>query len=166
MQMEACCPCFGRSCLLPRILWGIYEYIDWSNDIFQVTPDQILDIDKTPLGQVSSDMASLDNILSIEYKRVGILELLFNYGSVFITIGGGRQMTFDNVFNPSAVQEDIERRRLEKITKKEQESIKAERARNADWFAAYYQNEQQLRQEQGETGATKPDDSLTKNEVK
>ena len=108
------------------LLWGIYEYIDWSNDIFQVTPDQILDIDKTPLGQVSSDMASLDNILSIEYKRVGILELLFNYGSVFITIGGGRQMTFDNVFNPSAVQEDIERRRLEKITKKEQESIKAE----------------------------------------
>jgi hypothetical protein len=148
------------------ILWGIYEYIDWSNDIFQVTPDQILDIDKTPLGQVSSDMASLDNILSIEYRRVGILELLFNYGSVYITIGGGRQMTFNNVFNPSAVQEDIERRRLEKITNKENESIKAERDRNADWFAAYYQNEQQLRQEQAGLGVTKPDDSLSKNEVK
>jgi CRP-like cAMP-binding protein len=130
------------------VLWWIYEYIDWSNDIFQVTPDQIMDIDKTPLGQVTSDIASLDNILSIEYKRIGILELLFNFGTVYITIGGGREMAFENVFNPSAVQEDIERRRLEKITKKEQEAIKAERERTADWFAAYYHNEQQLRREE------------------
>jgi hypothetical protein len=144
---------------IASLTWGIYEYIDWSNDIFQVTPDQILDIDKTPLGQVTSDMASLENILSIEYRRIGILELLFNYGTVFITIGGGREMHFENVFNPSAVQEDIERRRLEKITKKEQETIKAERERTADWFAAYFQNEKQLRQEEGVTGDKKPDDT-------
>ncbi|MCX6033998.1 MAG: PH domain-containing protein, partial [Chloroflexi bacterium] len=105
------------------LLWWIYEYVDWSNDIFQVTPDQILDIDKTPLGQVTSDIASLENILSIEYKRIGILELLFNFGTVYITIGGGKEMTFENVYNPSAVQEDIERRRLERITKKEQDTI-------------------------------------------
>jgi hypothetical protein len=148
------------------LLWGIYEYMDWSNDIFQVTPDQIMDIDKTPLGQVTSDIASLENILSIEYKRIGILQLFFNYGTVFITIGGGRQMAFENVFNPSAVQEDIERRRLEKITKKEQDAIKAERERTADWFAAYFQNEQQLRQEEGATGDKKPDDTMPANEVK
>jgi hypothetical protein len=148
------------------LLWGIYEYVDWSNDIFQVTPDQIMDIDKTPLGQVTSDMASLENILSIEYKRIGILQLFFNYGTVFITIGGGRQMAFENVFNPSAVQEDIERRRLEKITKKEQDAIKGERERTADWFAAYFQNEQQLRQEEGAKGGKKPDDAPSPNEVK
>jgi hypothetical protein len=151
---------------IASLIWGIYEYIDWSNDIFQVTPDQIMDIDKTPLGQVTSDIASLENILSIEYKRIGILELLFNYGTVFITIGGGREMHFENVFNPSAVQEDIERRRLEKITKKEQETIKAERERTADWFAAYFHNEQQLRQEEGVLGDKKTDDTLPTNEVK
>jgi CRP/FNR family cyclic AMP-dependent transcriptional regulator len=148
------------------LLWGIYEYIDWSNDIFQVTPDQIMDIDKTPLGQVTSDIAALENILSIEHRRVGILQLFFNYGTVFITIGGGREMAFENVFNPSAVQEDIERRRLEKITKKEQESIKAERERTADWFAAYFHNEQQLRREEGTPGQNKTDDTLPLNEVK
>ncbi|MGZ6346533.1 MAG: cyclic nucleotide-binding domain-containing protein, partial [Anaerolineales bacterium] len=42
------------------LLWAIYEYVDWSNDIFQVTPDQIMDIDKTPLGQVTSDIAALE----------------------------------------------------------------------------------------------------------
>jgi len=147
-------------------LWLLYQYIDWSNDIFQVTPDQIMDIDKTPLGEVVSDIASLDNILSIEYERRGLLELMFNYGDVFITVGGGKQMTFENVYNPSAVQEDIERRRLERITKKEQESIKAERERTADWFAAYYNSEQQLRHEEGTPGDKKPEDNQPKNEVK
>jgi hypothetical protein len=148
------------------LLWWIYQYVDWRNDIFQVTPDQIMDIDKTPLGQVTSDIASLDNILSIEYQRIGILAMLFNYGTVFITIGGGTEMSFENVYNPSAVQEDIERRRLEKITKKEQESINAERERVADWFAAYYHNEKQFRRQEGTPGDKKPEDNQPKNEVK
>jgi CRP-like cAMP-binding protein len=120
--------------------WWYYEYINWSNDIFQVTPDQILDINKTPLGEVTSDIAALDNILHLEYERRGIMQILFNYGNVYITIGGGKDMTFENVFNPSAVQDDIERRRLERLTKKEQESVRAERERMADWFAAYHRS--------------------------
>jgi hypothetical protein len=147
---------------IAAILWWLYEYVDWSNDIFQVTPDQIMDIDKTPLGQVTSDIASLDNILSIAYQRTGILELLFNYGTVFITIGGGKEMHFENIYNPSAVQEDIERRRLEKITKKEQEAITSERERVADWFAAYYQNEQQIRGEDASKAIHKADGTQTK----
>jgi hypothetical protein len=55
-------------------------------------------------------------------------------------------MTFEDLYNPSAVQDDIERRRLERITKKEQASIKAERERMADWFAAYHHSSEQLRQ--------------------
>jgi hypothetical protein len=150
---------------IAALLWWIYEYIDWRNDIFQVTPDQIKDIDKTPLGQITTDIASLDNILSIEYRRIGILELLFNYGTVYITVGGGKEMAFENVFNPSAVQDDIERRRLEKITKKEQETIKAERERVVNWFAAYYNNEQK-HWEKGIAGDQTQDDNRPQNEVK
>jgi hypothetical protein len=131
------------------LLWWTYQYVDWSNDIFQVTPDQILDIDKTPLGEVTSDIAALDNILSIEYERKGLLQLLFNYGTVYITVGGGKQMTFHDVFNPSNVQEDIERRRLERIAKIEADRVKAERDRMADWFAAYHHNSEAIRREEG-----------------
>jgi len=157
--------------LIGTFLWWLYQYIDWSNDIFQVTPDQIMDIDKTPLGEVVSDIASLDNILSIEYERQGLLELAFNYGNVMITVGGGKQMVFSNVFNPSAVQEDIERRRLEKISKQEQDRVKAERERTADWFAAFYHSEPQIRSEEGtkssqESKEPKPDDNQPKNGVK
>lgn len=148
------------------LLWWVYQYIDWSNDIFQVTPDQIMDVDKTPLGEVTSDIASLDNILSIEYERIGLLELAFNYGNVMITIGGGKQMIFENVYNPSAVQEDIERRRLEMISKREQERVIAERERTADWFAAYFHNEQQIRRDENTASDKKPGDNGLKNEVK
>jgi hypothetical protein len=148
------------------VLWGVYEYLDWRNDIFQVTHDQIMDIDKTPLGRVTSDIASLDNILSIEYKRIGILELLFNYGTVYITIGGGKEMAFENVFNPSAVQEDIERRRLERISQKEQESIRAERERVADWFAAYFHNEEKFRSEESNGDDKTLEDKQPQNDVK
>jgi len=130
--------------------WWYYQYLDWSNDIFKVTPDQIMDIYKKPLAEVTSDIASLDNILHLEYERRGIFQVLFNYGNVYITIGGGNDMTFEDLFNPSAVQDDIERRRLERITKKEQDSIKAERERMADWFAAYHHSTTELVQAEAE----------------
>jgi CRP-like cAMP-binding protein len=130
--------------------WWYYQYLNWSNDIFQVTPDQILDINKTPLGEVFSDIASLDNILHLEYERKGLLQVIFNYGNVYITIGGGKDMTFEDVFNPSMVQDDIERRRLERITKKEQENIRNDRERMADWFAAYQRNNEDLQASENE----------------
>jgi CRP-like cAMP-binding protein len=133
--------------LLIAFGWLAYEYVDWSNDIFQVTADQIMDIDKKPLGEVTSDIAALDNVLSIEYEQLGLTQLLFNYGTVYITIGGGKKMAFEDVFNPSVVQQDIERRRLERVAKKEADRIKAERERMVDWFAAYYHGEQAIRQE-------------------
>lgn len=155
--------------IVAGFLWWLYEYIDWSNDIFQVTPDQILDIDKTPLGRVTSDIAALENILSIEYKRVGPLELLFNYGTVYITVGGGKQMAFEDVYNPSAVQEDIERRRLERAARQEEQRARQERERLADWFAAYYHEREAAREEENADKAgeekSAPDGESLKSEV-
>lgn len=128
-------------------VWWYYQYLDWGNDIFQVTPDQILDIYKKPLGEVSSDIASLDNILHLEYERKGILQVIFNYGNVYITIGGGKDMIFEDLYNPSAVQDDIERRRLEHATNIEKDRIKGDRERMADWFAAYHQHKSEYPQD-------------------
>lgn len=133
--------------------WWYYQWVDWGNDIFQVTPDQVIDIDKTPLGSVSSDIAALDNILNIEYRREGLMELIFNYGTVYITVGGGKQMAFEDVYNPAAVQADIERRRMERIAKIENDKLKAERERMANWFAAYYHVQGDLsNSESGDSG--------------
>ena len=36
--------------MIPCFLWMLYQVIDWSNDVFEVTQDQIIDLDKTPFG--------------------------------------------------------------------------------------------------------------------
>ncbi len=127
---------------LVSVGWWLYEYADWSNDRFQVTQDQIFDIDRKPFGREERKAASLDNILSTEYRRLNLLQVLFNYGNVYITVGG-TQMVFENVANPSAVQQDIDQRRLARLERKRQAEAEAERERMAEWIAAYHRIAQQ-----------------------
>jgi hypothetical protein len=125
--------------MLPFIGWMVWEYIDWNNDIFKVTPDEIMDIDKKPLGNEERRAAQIENILSTEYKRVGLMGYLFNYGTVFISVGGTK-LSFQDVLDPAGVQADINRRRMARIAKKNDESANVERERMAVWLAAYHQN--------------------------
>jgi CRP-like cAMP-binding protein len=117
-------------------LWYVYEYLDWHNDIYQVTPDQIIDLDKKPLGREEKRAAPLENILSIQYERLGIFGLIFNFGTVTINVGIS-QFTFDYVFNPLQVQKDLFNRLEERTAFKKQEALKAERERVSEWFATY-----------------------------
>jgi hypothetical protein len=127
------------------ILWWIYQYIDWSNDIFQVTPDQILDIDRKPFGTEERRAAPLENILSTEAQREGFLEYLLNYGTVYINVGGATELRFSDVTDPATVQQDIDNRRLARINSKAEAQAKNERERLADWFATYHSvNEEML----------------------
>ncbi len=125
--------------LLPFIGWMVWEYIDWKNDIFQVTPDEILDLDKTPLGTEERRTAQIESILSTEYKRIGLAGYLLNYGTVFITVGGTK-LEFQDVLDPAGVQADINRRRMVRLAKKSDDTANVERERMAVWLAAYHQN--------------------------
>jgi membrane protein YdbS with pleckstrin-like domain len=120
-------------------LWFVYEYVDWRNDIYQITPDQIVDAEKTPLGREERKAAPLENILSIEYRRVGLLGLLLNFGTVTVTVGASK-FNFEMVFNPSQVQQDVFRRMNERIEAKKQAEITAERERISDWIMIYHRN--------------------------
>lgn len=128
--------------------WMIYQYADWRNDRFQITNDQVIDLDKTPLGKEEKKIAQLDNILSIEYKRIGIMGLLLNFGTVYITIGNG-QFTFDQVYDPSQVQQDLFRRMAEREFRKKQEDIQSEHERVSDWIATYHNHQDEFRTNTG-----------------
>jgi hypothetical protein len=119
------------------ILWWIYQYIDWSNDIFQVTPDQILDIDRKPFGTEERRAAPLENILSTQAQREGFLAYLLNFGTVYINVGGSTELRFSDVTDPATVQQDIDNRRLARINSKAEIQAKADRERLADWFITY-----------------------------
>ncbi len=133
---------------VPFLLWWIYQYWDWTNDIFQVTTDQIIDIDKKPLGTAERRAASLENILSTEYERIGLLGNIFNFGTVYISVGGSK-LEFQDVYDPATVQSDIDRRRMARAAAKSAASAAIDRERMAEWLATYHMNSEELRREQG-----------------
>jgi len=133
--------------MIPVIFWWIYQYIDWTNDIFRVTGDQILDIDRKPFGTEERRAAPLDNILGTRYERLGFLGYILNFGTVYIDIGSA-QFEFEDVRDPAGVQSDVDRRRLARISGKKDAERTAERNRMADWMAAYHQNVEAIRREQ------------------
>ena len=133
--------------MVPVFLWWVYQYIDWTNDIFRVTSDQIFDIDKKPFGTERIRAAPLDNILSTRYERIGFLGYILNFGTVYIDVGSAH-FDFEDVLDPAIVQTDIDRRRLKRISSKKASERTEERNRMADWMAAYYQNVDEFRREQ------------------
>jgi CRP-like cAMP-binding protein len=126
--------------MLPFIIWMLWEFIDWNNDIFMVTPEEIMDLDKKPLGTEERRTAQIENILSTEYKRIGLMGYLFNFGTVYIVVGGTK-LSFQDVLDPASVQSDINRRRMARIAKKNEETANVERERMATWLVAYHQNQ-------------------------
>jgi len=137
--------------MIPVLGWWIYQYIDWTNDIFRVTGDQILDIDRKPFGTETRRAAPLDNILGTRYERIGFLGYILNFGTVYIDVGSA-QFAFEDVLDPAIVQSDIDRRRLTRISTKKTAERAAERNRMTDWIAAYHQNVDELRREQESKG--------------
>jgi hypothetical protein len=133
--------------LIPLFGWLVYEIVDWSNDQFQVTPEQIIDLDKKPFGTQTRNAAQLENILGTEYQRIGILGEIFNYGTVYITVGGSK-LAFENVIDPASVQSDIDRRREARQARQAAAKVAAERERMAEWLATYHLNAENFKREQ------------------
>ncbi len=92
--------------------WLIWQVEDWRNDTFQLTDRLIIDIDRRPFGfGESRKQAALNNIQNVNANRPGLLQTLFNFGTVSIeTAGVDSDITFEDIPNPSQIQSDIFKR--------------------------------------------------------
>ena len=131
---------------IPLAGWWLYEYVDWKNDIYMVTVDQIFDVNKKPLGPETRKSAPLANVLSLKYDRPGLLGVLLNYGTVVATVAG-TEFRFEGVFDPVGVQNDIYRRQEMQKAKKEAAEAAHKRDEMADWLLAYQQVDKDLQAE-------------------
>ena len=77
--------------------------------------------------------------MNTSYTREGPIAYLLNYGTVKITVGGA-EFDFQDVADPAGVQADINRRRMVRIAKKNEDAGKDDRERFATWIAAYHEN--------------------------
>ncbi len=120
--------------------WLAWEYDDWRNDVYIVTRDRIIDIEKKPLF-FSEDRreASLGMIQNVTANIPSPLAFIFGYGDV--TIQTAAEMgTFDFVFvpNPREVQAEISRR-VEAFRAEQAARAQAQRqAELAAWFETYH----------------------------
>ena len=124
--------------LIAVLIWWLYDYVDWVNDVYKVTPDQIIDINKKPLGKEQRKSAQLENIMSTSSERRGILGLLLNYGIVKIRVGV-EVFDFTDVFDPPQVEQDVIRRIAARKNKKAEAEKVAEAERMGNWLSNYHQ---------------------------
>ncbi len=119
-------------------LWWLYHYMDWRNDIYQVTSEKLYDIERKPLGREERREAPLERVLSITVEREGFIPILFNFGNVVIDVSGER-FTFDNIFNPIQAQQDIFWRMDTLKRKRQAEQDLQEYKRMAHWLKIYHE---------------------------
>ncbi|OGO25564.1 MAG: hypothetical protein A2W33_05395 [Chloroflexi bacterium RBG_16_52_11] len=143
LLMGSCFPALGALLYLGIFLWWLYIYLDWSNDIYQLTPDQILDVKRKPLGEEIKKTAPLESILSLEHTREGIVQLIFNYGNVISNVGQA-QFIFSGVKNPDEVQQEIASYIEALRRKKEEDENLRERENMLDWLSSYHRQSEKL----------------------
>jgi len=138
--------------------WLMYNYVDWRNDMYQLSDDQVIDLERKPLGKENRRSAPLESIQSIEFERKGILAILFNFGTVYITVGNTK-LSFDYVYHPSDVQQDIFARMAKRQETKRKIAITQERERVSGWFKVYHE---ETKEQQNNPGDDPGLDDLTR----
>jgi hypothetical protein len=136
----------GLSALFFLVL-GVFVYRawDWHNDIFRLTPTQILDIEKKPLGAESKKTANLDAPdLRIEHIRPSFLANVLNFGIVTVYIGQ-TPFNLEGVYDPDQVHQEIASKREALVYKKRQDEESRERDRMLQYLVALYVESEKLK---------------------
>lgn len=126
-------------------LWWLYKFVDWSNDIYRVTADKIIDSERKPLGDEITKSAPLENIIGLDYERLGFLGVVLNFGNVIINVGTDNKFIFYGIHNPARAQRDIFNYMFEHRRKKQRSDTMQEQDRVSSYIAAYHRQAEDMR---------------------
>jgi hypothetical protein len=127
----------GGFLIFISLLWWLYRYIDWANDIYQITPNHIVDVSKKPLAREIRMVAPLENILGTEIDRTGIFSIVLNFGSVIANVGTA-EFSFDGVYDPARVQQDIVFAQDSFLERQAEVERVQRRDEVVEWLSAYH----------------------------
>jgi len=126
--------------IVPAFLWALWEYAVWGGDIYTLTDDRIIDIERFPLGLRGEKRreSQLDRIQDIDVDIPNVFSRFFNMGDVKIKTGAaGSDLTFRGVADPYSVQRDVFHR-LAKLRRKEEERQRRQRFQEMiTWLTVY-----------------------------
>ena len=126
-------------------LWFLYQYVDWRNDVYIVTDDEVIDVERELVMfpfffwyNESRKQASLTKVQYVDLKIPNPLAMILNYGNVIVqTAGAEGTLDFLWVSNPRNVHAEI-LRRVAAFEERERERQYQERwADMPRWFETY-----------------------------
>jgi len=125
------------------LMWFIWRAIDWRNDLYVLTDDRVIDIEKVPFLYEHGREAGLDKIQDVRYWREGFIAIRLDFGNVRLeTAGEIGEFTFDSVPHPREVQIEIFNRLEQFHRKAEREARQRRQEELLDLLARYHQGVQ------------------------
>ncbi len=124
---------------IPVSVWLWWNWSNWGNDLYAVTNDRLIDIEKLPLGFRSKRTeTTFDKVQNVSYEIPHPIATLLNYGTVIIyTAGAEGRLDFEYVRDPKKVQAEIFRR-LSAYQAAQRRRQREERwADLPEWFATF-----------------------------
>ncbi len=120
--------------------WLWYQYEDWNNDLYRVTTDRIVDLERSPFGfDERSVETMLDRVQDVSFARHGPIQVLFDYGNISIETAGAGRLVFYSIENPRAATQEIFRRREAYRAARQTVESQQRRSEFLDWFVEYHQ---------------------------
>lgn len=105
-------------------VWIIYAFFEWANNRFRIESDCVKDLNKKPFAKEDINIAMMQKIQSVRFKKNGLAQMILNYGTVYI-LAGENELSFDYVPQPQKVQQQI----LDACTRFEEEKTRDEESR-------------------------------------
>jgi uncharacterized membrane protein YdbT with pleckstrin-like domain len=126
---------------LLMLVWYSYQYDAWSKDIYIVTPTTIIDVEGTPFSLAGERrrQGTFDVIQNTTVDIPSLFAQLLNMGDVVIeTAGTADTFTFEQVYNPKEVQQEIFKRWVNFKENERRRARTAEEKRYTRWLGEYH----------------------------
>ena len=121
-------------------IWVVWRALDWWNDLYVLTDERVVDIEKVPLLAEERRETRLDRIQDVRYDQPGLIYRLLNFGHVWLeTAGEIGRFTFDYVPHPQEVQAEIFRRLTAFRQRAEQRQREASQEALLELLGRYHQ---------------------------
>ena len=131
-------PFLGLLVTVVMMGWLWWEYVDWGNDLYIVSNERIVDIEKRPLFfSEERREASLGMIQNVSLEIPSLVAGALNFGDVIVNTAGAGEFTFSKVPNPREVQTEIFQRMEAFREAQRRREAGRRRAELAEWFSVY-----------------------------
>jgi hypothetical protein len=91
------------------LLWALWKWDDWRNDIYRLDRERVYDIERLPLGMREQSKETLiTRVTDVMYTVPGPLANILDYGDIELkTPGEATQFIFRSVPRPREIQREI-----------------------------------------------------------